>query len=94
MAEVYRHISHLYQITRHHITADSNNHEVQYQAKSSWTLYNYRKLQFYCSFLSLDFVSLVVYLWLRQVTMKGETQIVLDTLMTNHELRGPVYDFL
>jgi len=28
MVEVYRHISHFYQITRDHITADSNNHEV------------------------------------------------------------------
>jgi len=27
MVKVHRHISHFYQITQHHITADSNNHE-------------------------------------------------------------------
>jgi hypothetical protein len=62
VVEVYRHISHFCKIARNHITADSNNHEVQYQAKSSWTLCNYRKLQFYFSILSLNFVSLVFYL--------------------------------
>lgn len=92
--EVYRHISHFYQITRHHIAAESNNHEVQYQAKSSWTLCNYCKIQFYCSNLSLDFVSLVVCLRLGQVTMKRETEIALDKLLTNHELCGSLYDIL
>jgi len=94
LVEVYRHISHFYQITRHHITSDSHNHEVPYQANFSWTLCKYRKLQFYCLILSLDLVSLVVYLWLRQVTMKRETEIALDELITNHEVRGSVYDIL
>jgi hypothetical protein len=92
--KVYRHISHFYQITRHHIIADSNNHKAQYQAKSNWTLCNYRKLQFYCSILSLDFVSLVAYLRLGQVTMKRETEIALDKLMANHEVCGSLYDIL
>jgi len=94
MVEVYHHISHFYQITRHHVTAYSNNHEVEYQAKSSWTLCSYHKLQFYYSILSLSFVSLVVFLWPRQVTMKRETEIALDKLMTNHEERGSAYDIV
>jgi len=94
MVKVYRHISHFYQITRHHMTADSNNHEVQYQANSSWTLCNYKKLQCYCSILPLNFVSLAVFFWLRQVTMKRETEIALDKLMNNHEVCGSVYDML
>jgi hypothetical protein len=47
----------------------------------SVTIENY---SFYCSILSLDLVSLVFCLWLRQVTMKRETEIALDMLMTNH----------